>query len=619
MPWLAVDTPSLPVGILRRRVNDVHPLVEVSEYHGGIRWAEYLLDASDGELTPNDYMRLADQGLGHGLGDWVFAGSLYGDADWRLAELRRHAVDSDFDLALAERMRLLAGPFVEQAATEILSREPEVVGFTTTFMQTVPSLAVARALKRRRPAVRTVFGGANCEGPMGRAVHRNHAFVDFVVRGEGEVALPALLTHLEASTPPSDVPGLCWWDDARSVANPEPSHSVPPALIPMPSYDEWFAVVARSPVQEYISPYLYVEGSRGCWWGEKHQCTFCGLNGSFINFRSKPAERFWHELSYLVKRHKILDIMTADNIIDMAYYRDLLPRLAEAGWDLRLQYEAKANVQHDQIGLLAAAGVCAVQYGIENLNSRVLKIMDKGVTGGANVRVMRDSEDHHITVRWNYLYGFPGEEVADYLPVIAQIPALVHLQPPTGATRIALERFSPYFERPELGFERRRPLPFYRYVYDLPEAELADLAYYFECDDHGISGQVEQDLDDAIERWRRDYPASSLFRVDGPGESLTVRDRRRGWPVRDHVLSGWIRVAYEALDRPRTATSLHAYLAEHGHDVELAEVLAWLTGCQRDGLVFADNEAYVALATRDVPPRATPSELADREPVGTSR
>jgi ribosomal peptide maturation radical SAM protein 1 len=213
------------------------------------------------------------------------------------------------------------------------------------------------------------------------------------------------------------------------------------------------------------------------------------LNGTFINFRSKPAERFWNELSYLVERHKILDVMTADNIIDMAHYRDLLPRLAEVDWDLRLQYEAKANVQHDQIALLAAAGVCAVQYGIENLNSRVLKIMDKGITGGTNVRVIRDSEDHHITVRWNYLYGFPGEEAADYRSVIEQMPALVHLLPPTGASRIALERFSPYFERPELGFERRRPVPFYRYVYDLPDAELVDLAYFFDCDDRGISDQ----------------------------------------------------------------------------------------------------------------------------------
>jgi len=364
--------------------------------------------------------------------------------------------------------------------------------------------------------------------------------------------------------------------------------------------------MAGSPVNEYVTPFLYIEGSRGCWWGEKHQCTFCGLNGSLIDFRSKPADRFWGELTHLVERHRILDVMTADNIIDMAYFRDLLPRMAASGWDLRLQFEAKANVRADQIALLAAAGVCAVQYGIESLSSRVLALMDKGVTGGTNVRVMRDSEDHHLTVKWNYLYGFPGEQPDDYLFIIEQMPALAHLQPPMDASRITLERFSPYFDKPELGFARRSPAEFYRYVYDLPDSELMDLAYFFDTDDVGIGGATEKALIEAIARWQDDYPSSSLFRVDEGGGVLRICDRRRGWPVRDHVFEGWSRAAYDGLDRPRSARSLRDYLAEHGYAVDPAVVGAWLAGGLRDGLVFVDDDSYVALATRDVPVRIAP-------------
>jgi hypothetical protein len=195
------------------------------------------------------------------------------------------------------------------------------------------------------------------------------------------------------------------------------------------------------------------------------------------------------------------------------------------------------------------------------------------------------------------------------------MPALVHLQPPTGASRIALTRFSPYFERPELGFEWRRPAPFYRYVYDLPDAELADLAYFFDSEDRGISGSVERALTEAIEQWKRDYPSSSLFRVDGPDEALIIRDRRRGWPVHDHVLTGWARAAYNGLDRPRTAKALQAFLADDGHDVDPTELHAWIDDARRNGLVFTDNETYVALATRNVPVRATRSELAERRSV----
>ncbi|MCE0447111.1 hypothetical protein LT493_30015 [Streptomyces tricolor] len=53
--------------------------------------------------------------------------------------------------------------------------------------------------------------------------------------------------------------------------------------------------------------------------GEKHHCTFCGLNGFAMAFRAKPGERLWAEIDRLVRRHRILDVVTVDNIIDMAY------------------------------------------------------------------------------------------------------------------------------------------------------------------------------------------------------------------------------------------------------------------------------------------------------------
>ncbi|MFY0580668.1 radical SAM protein [Cystobacter fuscus] len=160
-----------------------------------------------------------------------------------------------------------------------------------------------------------------------------------------------------------------------------------------------------------------------------------------------------------LERYKTLDVVMVDNIIDLRYFKELLPRIAAADWDLRIHFEVKSNLTSEQIQALRAAGVMHVQPGIESLSSRVLKLMDKGVAGCHNVRVLRDCEAAGLTVSWNYLYGFPGEQPEDYESLIEQMPALVHLQPPSGATRIALERFSPNFERPSLGFTggARRP------------------------------------------------------------------------------------------------------------------------------------------------------------------
>lgn len=602
MPWHALGMAPLALSLVRGTLARSHPQVAVAEHFCNIRWAEYLLTETGGQVTPRHYQDVADNGIPLGLGDWVFASALYGDPGWRDAQLRRFAAERGADIGMAPEMRALAGDFVETVATEIVAASPGAVGFTTTFMQNVPSLALAKRIKEKSPATVIIFGGANCDGPMGAALHRNHPFVDYVVRGEAEAVLPALVDTILSGSDADGLDGVCWWRDGESVANPQARPAVPPDLIPEASYDAWHEAFEASPVREYMAPYLVLEGSRGCWWGERHHCTFCGLNGASIGYRSKPGERLWSELERLVGRYRILDIVTSDNIMDVSYFTELLPRIARSGWDLRIHYELKANVRDEQIAQLADAGVTMVQFGIENFSSRVLTIMDKGVGGATAVRVLRDCQDHGVSVEWNYLYGFPGERAADYAGIIAQMPALVHLQPPVGGrgSRIGLQRFSPYFDRPELGFPDRRPADFYAHVYDLPDAEMADLAYYFDCPDSGISGDVEDALNKALARWERSFPDSYLH-VDADDSALVLCDRRAGWPQRTIELTGWQRAAYDdALRRPRNVRSLREWLATKGIPVDETQIRTWLAGLRDQGLVFCDDERWVALATRRV-------------------
>ncbi|RJQ77123.1 RiPP maturation radical SAM protein 1 [Pseudonocardiaceae bacterium YIM PH 21723] len=596
MPWHACDIPSLAISILHSRIQLTRPSDDVADYYGNLRWAEFLVSASEGVLTPQVYAGIAEDGFEHGLGDWVFSAALYDDPEFGYDELRDYAAERGVDIEAAVACRAYAAEFIEAAAEEILAGDPEVIGFTSTFMQNVATLAVARRIKRLRPECVLILGGANCDGAMGHALHRNHRFLDYVVRGEGELVLPQLLDHVERGKAPEDLPGVCWWDGDRSVCNPAPTRIVPPAAIPSPLFDDWERALEDSPVRGHVQPKLVLEGARGCWWGEKHQCTFCGLNGSFIQFRSKAPDVLWEELSTLVTKHRLLDVVMVDNIIDMNYLPGLLPLLRDQDWDLRIHYEVKSNLRPDQVEQLAAAGVAHIQPGIESLNSRVLRIMDKGVDGCQNVRILREAENNDVTVSWNYLYGFPGETDDDYGPVIEQLPALVHLQPPGAASRISLERFSPYFEDPGLGFPARVPARFYGYTYDLPVAELHDLAYMFDCADAGIEGEVVDRLHASIAGWAGGYPASSLVQREYGDGGLLIEDRRAGWPAADHLLTGREAQAYRLLERGRTTEYLAKALGHAGLDGFLGRLLD-------RGLIFRDDGRHVALATRNVPIR----------------
>jgi ribosomal peptide maturation radical SAM protein 1 len=612
MPWAAVDSPSLALGILKQEVSDLRG-VEVSTVYANIDWADWLAARSPFQGGDHihlfgfrDYAVYSIETYFRGLGDWTFSAALHGVQSWRVAEFR-DVLCAGLEPRLIEltvALHEMAPAFIDELADRLVADGPDVIGLTTTFQQNAASLALARAVKSRNPRIVTVFGGANCDGPQGEALHRNFGFVDHVVRGEGEAAFRALLGVLRkqpaADARPSlaAIAGLCWRDErGESTVNTMPGGGLSLTGCPkVPDFSEYFARFASSTLPKRCQPRLVVEGSRGCWWGQKHHCTFCGLNGAFMEFRSKSPAAFAQEVLTLVERHQVLDISVVDNILAPEFITSALAVIAEKGYDLRMFCEIKSNMRREQLEALLAAGVTGVQPGIENLSTHVLKIMDKGVTGCLNVRLLRDAASIGTQVSWNFLYGFPGEEEHDYRSVLEQFPALHHLPPPDGAGRIAIERFSPYFDRPELGFTQLTTARMYPVIYDLPAGELADLAYIFESAPLGITGETITELQAAIARWRSAYfEGRSRLTYCDTGEAIILVSYRDAFPWRTLVIDDPDEAAlFRQLEQPRSAASLAAFAGQSlGGRVDVARLLTRWTDL---GLLFSDGGQLIAVA-----------------------
>lgn len=596
MPWQGLDTPSSALGVLGPSVRKNAAGWTVDEMYANLRWAERLMRESNGSITCEDYGNLADQ-VFHGVGDWVFTSALYDVDRYQADEYAKFLEQRDIDPAVPLQMHAYARGFVQDLAAEIAADPPDVVGFTSTFMQNVPSLALAAQLKKLAPDILTVLGGSNCDGAQGPALHRNFGQLDFVISGEGERALPALLNRIAKGESLADVPGLSWrGDDGETVVNPPAKAALPFAMVPAPGYDGYFEALAQSPVRDHVRPMLVLETSRGCWWGEAHQCTFCGLNGSNIDFRSKAPERIAQEVRELAQRYQVLDLVMVDNILDMKYLNTAMPELADLDCDLRIHYEIKSNMNREQLSRLKAANVLFVQPGIESLSSHVLRLMDKGVSAPHNVRMLRDGQDVGLNVTWSILYGFPGESEDDYRGLLKKMAALEHLEPPTGAWRIALERFSPYFEDLNQGFMFRRPSEIYDFIYQVPRDELYDMVFFFDTSVQGISGPIEDEMKQACEDWAKAYPQSTLFYWTDERGRVVIEDRRANWPeeiielddVRSNVYLGMFQCAAREGIRRRLADSGHVV-----GDDELEEMLRYFID---RGLAFEDEGRYVSVA-----------------------
>jgi len=604
MPWDQLEHPPIQLAILQGALE--RDGVDAEVHCLGLDFLDHCMavtaDGPAGErLGVADYDLVVELSRDVGLGDWIFAEPA-ADADAGYERwLREHPIPEG-DIDVARRFRAIVPSFLDRCAEALAAAAPAVIGFTTGAEQTVASLALARRLKARLPAVRVVFGGANCQGEMGAALHRAFPWVDAVVRGEGERVLPGLVKDFFAGGPCRPQPGLCYRDGERSVAVPEGGDPVALDDVPLPRYEEYFARLHASPAAAELLPRvtLLYESARGCWWGARSHCTFCGISDQALAFRSKRPQRVVQELLDLTGRYGTTKILVVDYILDRRYFREVLPRLRDAGAGLRMFCETKANMTKADVRLLRAAGFVAIQAGVESLSDPILKSMRKGVTAFHNVRLLKWCAELGVRLFWNVLYGLPGEPPAEYARMADLMRSLVHLEPPR-LVPLALDRFSPYHERPEaFGLVLLGPRRDYGFIHPTLDAgTLQALAYTFEYRhaDGREPATYVRPLREVVEAWRASgKTAFGSLRYRRHRRGLTVTDRRPGLSASEYRLGGAEAAAYLACEDGATLTRVDAALHAAGFDLAAGALETFLDECVAARLVHRDGAHYLALA-----------------------
>lgn len=543
---------------------------------------------------------------GYETGNWLFAAEAFPhqppDPDCRFPfdypDAVKQLAPFDIDAEKLIALRREAVPaFLDGAMRAIDGGAYDVVGFSSTFQQNGASFALARRLKAAWPHLIVLFGGANFEGEMGAEMVRANAFIDFAVDGEGDAAFVEFLDALTAGRDPASVNGILT-RGGRGTAARQPFADLEKA--PVPDYSEYFSRAERLGVVgagERFAVRVPFEASRGCWWGEKHHCTFCGLNGQSMKFRQKSSAQVLDELAEMARRWGVFSFAGVDNIMAPDFWQTLIPQLTERETNYRLFFEIKSNLSRAQIKALTEAGIMEVQPGIESLSSNVLNLMKKGVKAIQNVNMLRWASYYGLMVRWNLLYGFPGETQADYEAQTRLLPFLHHLDAPNSVGRIWMERFSPIFDdRRRFPVRYLKPLDHMRYVYP-DDVDLSRAAYYF--DYQFADTWPDENYDDyvrAVEAWRdleRAGAKPSLTYRWSPG-ILQISDGRRPGETLRYDFPSPLAEIYRAIsDRPLSAGAVAANVGLNDAVEEVAEALDVLA---EKGLAMRDGELFLALA-----------------------
>ena len=492
--------------------------------------------------------------------------------------------------------------FCEELIDRYRLAEADIVGFTSMFAQTVPCIALARLIKERNPKAITVIGGANCEAPMGAVIAELVPAVDFIFSGPALETFPSLVRCVLDGEPQAAdaIPGIvsrrnCQDANVRTALGRE--HSIDDVCLP--DYDSFTRALDDHADLERggtIKPLLPFETSRGCWWGQRSHCTFCGLNGQSMAYRSMSPELAIEQFTWLFGlADRYQGLTCTDNIMPRNYPVKVFEQL-DPPPGVSIFYEVKVPLSRRDMKRMTAAGVTIVQPGIESLATSTLKLMAKGTTSFQNLQFLKNCVELGITPNWNLLIGFPREDSAVYEGYARNIPRLTHLPPPSGAFMVRFDRFSPYYNR-RLEFDLDlHPMDNYPLTYPFGPEALSQLAYFFA--DHNIAPYTlnavrwHAPLTKLIDEWKATWQEAKPYELRLEGSETTgwlIRDSRSGKSVvhqADEAMISLIR----RLNSPGQQEQIAADWA--GGPGDLASRLGWL---REHAMLFEEDGKMLSL------------------------
>jgi ribosomal peptide maturation radical SAM protein 1 len=612
MPW--IDVAICPLGVASLKAYLQARGVEVDVHYLNLRLAERAGLKPYTALSRNPEL----------WSEWFFAYHLFGaggtgELSEKFSDLtaspefKRFIAQSGESKARWRALLLDDVPaFLEECLTVIPWEQYGLVGFSTSMHSHAATLKLAKEIKERcgRPIV---LGGPNVEGEMGEETLKGCPWVDYVVDGEGERPLLSIVDHLERGTPLDE--GV----RARGSA-PRPAGQKPSFLdigeLPAPDHDDFFKTLRACPSLQDLSVTVTFETSRGCWWGQKQHCTFCGIPDAALAYRSKPAEQAARLIWEMHTRYKTNRLYATDLIMSLDHVSGLLPRLArmrrEEDSDLRLFYETKSNLTRAQLEAFGLAGVSEILAGIESLSTPTLRLMRKGVRAIQNIQTLKWGQGYGIKVVWNYLYGFPGEDLSEYVVAAEAVPALTHLQPPSAFGPVRPDRSSPYHDRfADFGLKAVRPDAIYSRLYPESRFDLDRIAYSFDFEPGAVADLSDPRvaaLGEAVKSWTELWPRN-FFASRRGAESVELFDSRPtreggGLEYREHALTGLEAAAYRRCETVRTFGEVLAGCRVRFPACGAEEVRAVLDSMVRRRWLWKEDDFYLSLA---VPLTALPA------------
>lgn len=303
------------------------------------------------------------------------------------------------------------GLSVAEALDTVPFGDYDVLGISAYATQYRYLLELTRGIKERWPDVHVTSGGP---GPTFSAeTILRHTGVDTCVIGEGEVTALELFERLDAR---DSVDGIAFLRDGDVVRTSPRAYVRDLDSLPLPNRElfdfEAYVTTANKVRAESDHPELRdhprrtgdIIAGRGC----PYTCTFCSK--TFSGCRLRGIDAIVDEIRLLQERWGIDHLQFNDELVVTSKRRilALCERLAGMGvtWSCQGRVD---QVDREILEAMKAAGCVDIGYGVESASQSILDAMDKRISAGDIVPVIKMTREIGIHPVVQYMYGYPGE------------------------------------------------------------------------------------------------------------------------------------------------------------------------------------------------------------------
>lgn len=296
----------------------------------------------------------------------------------------------------------------EETVQRLIGRY-KIVGFYC-HTQNFPMIsAMSERLKAEEAPPHIMIGGPHATALPSQCM-TDGPHIDSLVFGEGEETASELVSRVLDGQSLESVRGLHYREDDQVHANPARGQIEDLDTLPMPAWHLFpMELYHHSYIETDGKRSLHIMGSRGCF----SDCNYCHSTkmwGPRVRWHS--TDRVLAEIDHLNAHYGIEYFQFFDDVFSMDRNRlhVLMPEFRKRNMQNNWSCSTRIDLlNEDVIKDLKFGGAHHIAIGIETVNDRLLKVINKSVTKAQTEDVITKCAEHKLPVMGMFIIGLPSE------------------------------------------------------------------------------------------------------------------------------------------------------------------------------------------------------------------